>query len=232
MRTTTLTLLVTVVLAAGAGADGVSDRDAAVRAAQVLAARRAWPEAVRAYQDAIAASPREAQLHNQLGICYQRQGDARNARRAYDRAISLNEAYAEAYNNIGTLEHSRGRYKEAIRAYRKAIEIRPVPAFYKNLGTAWLARDDFEQALAAWSEAVRLDPAGLEGDGVKVAVSETDLAKRYYLFAKVLAARGDGEKALDFLTKARAAGFRDFAMIERDRDFATLTGDPRYVALK
>jgi len=231
MRTTTLALMVTVALAAGAAADPAAPGDVLQRA-QVFAARQAWAEAVSAYRDAIAASPRDATLQNQLGICYQRMGDRKSARSAYNMAIHLNEDYAEAHNNLGTLEHSSGRYKQAISAYDKAIKIRPETVFYKNLGTAWLARGNVDKALAAWNEGIRLDPAGFEKEGVSVASADFDLARQYYLFAKLVAARGEIEKALDYLKKAHAAGFNDFTRLERDRDFATLIGDPRYATLK
>jgi tetratricopeptide (TPR) repeat protein len=221
-----------VALATGAAADGQSARGDVLQRAQVLVARQAWAEAVSAYKDAIAASPRDAVLQNQLGICHQRLGDRKSARSAYNMAIFLNKDYAEAHNNLGTLEHTSGRYKQAISAYGKAIEIRPETVFYKNLGTAWLARGNVDKALAAWNEAIRLDPAGFEKEGVSVASADIDLARQYYLYAKLVAARGEVEKALDYLTKAHAAGFKDFAKLERDHDFATLIGDPRYAALK
>jgi tetratricopeptide (TPR) repeat protein len=232
MRTTILALMATVVLAAGAAADDLSAQGDVLQRARILVARQAWAEAASAYKTAIAASPRDAVLHNQLGICYQRLGDTKGARSAYNMAIFLNRDYAEAHNNLGTLEHTSGRYKQAISAYNKALKIKPETVFYKNLGTAWLARGDVDKALAAWSEGIRLDPAGFEKAGVSVASADFDLARQYYLYAKLVAARGEIEKAFDYLKKAHAAGFNDFTKLERDRDFATLIGDPRYATLK
>ena len=53
-----------------------------------------------------------------------------------------------------------------------------------------------------------------------------------YLHAKLLAARGQTERALEYLAKAHAHGFHDFARVEGDKDFASLVTDPRYAALK
>jgi tetratricopeptide (TPR) repeat protein len=226
-----------VVLAAGAVA--AADLPAqgtpsdVLQRAQILAARQSWPDAVAAYKSAIAVTPKDPVLRNQLGICYQRMGDLNAARAAYQAAIELNGKYAEAYNNLGTLEHTRGKYKKAIAAYHRAIEIKPQDAlFFKNLGAAWLARGNVEKALEAWSTAVGLDPLALEGNAVKVATSDIDVARQYYLFAKLVAVRGDIAKAIEYLGKAQAAGFKDFAKLERDRDFAHVVDDPRYVALK
>jgi Flp pilus assembly protein TadD len=240
MRTRTLTLLATAALAAAtarpadlsAPTPGRTTLDV-VQKAEVLAARQSWDAAIAAYREAIAASPKDAALRNRLGICYQRKGDVKSARAAYKKAIGLRKDYAEAWNNLGTLDHARGKYKQAVSAYSKAIQMRPGDAvFHKNLGSAWLARGDVERALEAWTEAFRLDPEGFEGDAVQVPAPGVVLARQYYLYAKLLAARGETERALEYLVKAHAAGFSDFGKVEHDRDFATLVVDPRYAALK
>jgi Flp pilus assembly protein TadD len=201
--------------------------------AELLAARQSWAGAIAAYREAIAASPSDASLRNRLGICHQRKGDSKAARAAYKKALDLRKDYPEAWNNLGTLDHTRGKYKQAISAYSKAIQLDPQDAvFHKNLGAAWLARGDVERALEAWTEAVRLDPATFENEAIGVPAAGVSVARQYYLYAKLLAARGEVEKALEYLAKAHAAGFNDFAKIEKDRDFVSLVADPRYAALK
>ena len=238
MRTRTIALVAGIGLtaaAAGADASGRSpsaNPSEAVKRAEVQVARESWDAAVAAYKEAIVANPEDAALHNRLGICYQRMGDAKTARKAYKKAIDLRADYAEVWNNLGTLDHARGKYKQAISAYSKAIRLDPRTAvFYRNLGSAWLARGDVSRAVEAWNEAHRLDPEVFEGKGI-VAVAGTDLVRQYYLYAKVLAARGDTGRALQYLSKALGLGFRDFSRIENDRDFASLVADPRYAAMK
>jgi tetratricopeptide (TPR) repeat protein len=239
MRTRNLALFAMAALAAStaaadlpAQAKGATAVDTLQRA-ELLVARQSWDGAIAAYREAIAASPKDAALQNRLGICYQKKGDAKAARAANKKALDLRKDYPEAWNNLGTLDHSRGKYKPAISAYGKAIKLNPQDAvFHKNLGAAWLARGDVERALEAWTEAFRLDPAGFEKDAIGVPAAGVSLARQYYLYAKLLAARGETEKALEFLAKAHAAGFTDFGKVEHDRDFATLVVDPRYAALK
>jgi tetratricopeptide (TPR) repeat protein len=240
MRTRTLTLLATAAVAVStvAAAD-LSVPSAArttldtVQRAEVLAARQSWDAAITAYREAIAASPKDAALRNHLGICYQRKGDAKAARAAYRQALGLRKDYAEAWNNLGTLDHARGKYKKAVSAYAKAIQLDPADAvFHKNLGAAWLARGDVDRALEAWTEAIRLDPGSFEANAATVEAPGVTLARQYYLYAKLLAARGHVETALEYLVKAHAAGFTDFGKVEHDRDFASLVVDPRYAALK
>jgi len=240
MRTRTLALFAMAALAAStaaaadlpAQAPGAAKLDTLQRA-ELLVARQSWDGAIAAYREAIAASPKDAALRNRLGICYQRKGDVKAARAAYKKALDLRKDYAEAWNNLGTLDHARGKYKPAISAYGKAIQLNPQDAVvHRNLGAAWLARGDVERALEAWTEAFRLDPAGFESDAIGVPVAGVSLARQYYLYSKVLAARGEIDKALEYLAKAHAAGFNDFGKVEHDRDFATLVVDPRYAALR
>ena len=201
--------------------------------AELAVARQNWTGAISAYREAIVASPSDASLRNRLGICYQRNGDAKAARAAYKKALDLRKDYPEAWNNLGTIDHARGKYKQAISAYAKAVQMNPQdPVFHKNLCAAWLARGDVERALEAWNEAFRLDPATFEGDTVGVPAAGVSLARQYYLYAKLLAARGETDKALQYLAKAHAEGFNDFAKVEKDQDFTTLVADPRYAALK
>jgi tetratricopeptide (TPR) repeat protein len=240
MRTRTLALFAMAALAASsaaaadlpAQAQGATLQDT-LKKAEILAARQSWDGAIAAYREAIAASPSDPALRNRLGICLQRKDDTKAARAAYKKALDLRKDYGEAWNNLGTLDHARGKYKQAIAAYSKAIQMNPQDAvFHKNLGAAWLARGDVERALEAWTEAFRLDPTGFEGDAVKVPAAGVTLARQYYLYAKLLAARGETEKALEYLVKAHAAGFNDFAKIEKDQDFVRLVVDPRYAAIK
>ena len=240
MRTKTLALLGAVaLLAIPRGVRAVDLRAPApaspdaISRAELAAARQSWAGAIDAYREAIAAQPQDATLHNRLGMCYQRAGDANAARAAYRRALELRKDYAAAWNNLGTLDHARGRYKAAVAAYGRAIKLDARDAVYhKNLGSAWLARGDAGKALEAWTEALRLDSAAFEADAMKVPGAGLDFARQCYLVAKVFAARGDVEHAIEYLTKAQAAGFTDFGRLERDRDFAAVLGDPRYAALK
>lgn len=237
MRMQALALLITAATAIEVAAfepQARTNESFAIERADLLAARRDFPAAVAAYRSAIAANPADALLHNRLGMVYQRMGDATAALQAYRKAISLQKNYAAAHNNVGTIEHARGRHKQAIAAYERAIRIEPGNAvFHKNLGSAWLARQRADKALAAWGEAVRLSPESLDNPAVGVPSSDgVSLARQYYLFAKLMAAQGRTDRALEYLVKAQAAGFDEFGKVERDSDFAAIVKDPRYVAMR
>jgi tetratricopeptide (TPR) repeat protein len=136
------------------------------------------------------------------------------------------------WNNIGALEQSRRRFKAAVRAYKRAIEMKPSLATpWKNLGNAYLALGRPQEAFEAYQEAFRLDATILEEQASGIPAAGIDAAAQYALLAKLLAAKGQVEPALDFLERAKAAGYRDFRRIEQDPDFRAVVETPRFRAL-
>ncbi len=199
--------------------------------AVTLVARGDYEGAIAEYGKALALTPNDATLHNQLGICYQSLERYDAARREYDLALAQRPAYAQAWNNVGTLEHARRRFKQAVAAYRKAVDLRPTLATpWKNMGSAYLALGRVEQGLAAYRRAYSLDPGVLESRTGAVA-SGLDRATETYYLAKMFASSGQAEVALQFLLRAEAAGFRDWAKVRHDPDFKTLSEDPRFQQL-
>jgi tetratricopeptide (TPR) repeat protein len=201
----------------------------AVRRAAALVARGQYPAAAEQYRLALEVQPNDATVHNKLGICYQQLKNDTMARREYERALELNPAYAEVWNNLGTLEQSKERFKQAVRAYKKAIEMKPALATpWKNLGNAYLALENVTEAFDAYQEAFRLDPTVLQSEGGGVRAAGIDAATQAYYIAKVLAQKGQKDAALEFLKRAKEAGFRDFARVSADPDFRSVREDPRY----
>lgn len=205
----------------------------AVGKAASLVARGRYADAAGQYRAALEVQPLDASVHNKLGICYQQLQNDAMARKEYELTLELNPAYAEAWNNIGTLEQSRRRFKAAVRAYKKAIEIKPALATpWKNLGNAYLALAQVEQAFEAYQEAFRLDPTVLESQGPGIPAAGLDAATQGYYLAKILATNGQTDAALEYLRRAKEAGFRDFDRVASDPVFRAVVEDPRFQALR
>jgi len=202
-----------------------------VQRAAVHVARGRYAAAVEEYRKALEVQPYDATVHNKLGICYQQMQNDALARREYDRALELDPGYGEVWNNVGTLEQSRRRFKNAVRAYKKAIDVKPGHAsFWKNLGSAYLALGQAEEAFEAYQEAFRLDPTVLESQGPGVAAG-VDLATQSYYLAKLLATNGQTDAAIDFLRRAKDAGFHDFDRVRSDPAFKAVVADPRFAEI-
>ncbi len=204
----------------------------AIKLATILVARGQFAAAAEEFRKVLEFQPNDASLHNRVGICYQHLGNDAMARRHYERALELNGRYAEVWNNIGTLEQSRKRFKPAVRAYKKSIELKPSLATpWKNLGNAYLALGQVQEAFEAYQEAFRLDPTILESQGSAVPAAGVDAATQNFYLAKLLAANGHKDAALDFLRRAKEAGFHDFGRVAADPDFKHVVADPRYKEL-
>jgi tetratricopeptide (TPR) repeat protein len=214
------------------GAARVLEGQHAVRRAAAHVARGRYAAAAEEYKKALLVTPSDATVHNKLGICYQQLRDDPAARREYDRALQLDPGYAEVWNNIGTLEQAGKRFKLAVRAYKKAIETKPGLATpWKNLGNAYLALGRVQEAFEAYQEAFRLDPTVLESQGPGIPAAGIDAATQSYYLAKFLARSGQTDSAIEFLRRAKEAGFRDFDRVATDPEFAAVVADPRFKGL-
>jgi tetratricopeptide (TPR) repeat protein len=198
-----------------------------------VAQRPGCAEAILVYQEGLAANPRDAVLHNKLGVCYLQTGDQKRARREFESAAKLDPKLAEAWNNLGALDHAARKYGRAVTRYQKAIELRPTYAVaFKNMGSAYLARNEVEKGLAAYGEALRLDPAVFDETGSPaIAVPGLDVGTKYFYLAKLSAASGNVDAALELLARARSAGFVEFDKVRRDPDFKAVVGDARFATV-
>lgn len=189
-------------------------------------------ESIPLYRKALTDAPKDAVLHNRLGVCYQRVGETKLARKEYERATSLDKDFASAWNNLGTIYHVAGKHKKAASLYRKAIEKKPeFAAAYRNLGAAELAKGEVAKGVVAYREALRIDPQAFESTSPGIAVAGIAEATQLYFFAKVCAAEGRVDASLDYLTRARAAGFSDMDRVRNDADFKDVVKDARFSAV-
>jgi len=74
-------------------------------------------------------------------------------------------------------------------------------------------------------------PTILEAQGPGIPAAGIDAATQSFYLAKFLAAHGQTDAAIDFLRRAKEAGFRDFARVRSDPDFRAVVADPRYKEL-
>jgi tetratricopeptide (TPR) repeat protein len=119
-----------------------------------------------------------------------------------------------------------------VRAYKKAIAAKPGLAnSWKNLGSAYLALGQTEQAFEAYQEAFRLDPTILESQGPGIPAAGIDVATQNFYLAKLLATNGQTDAAIEFLRRAKGAGFHDFDRVRSDPAFKGVVADPRFAEL-
>jgi Flp pilus assembly protein TadD len=198
-------------------------------AADILAARRNYVQAIAEYQKALKINPNDPVVRNKLGLCLQWSGRPEEAQRQYEQAIKLSPAYAEAWNNLGAYYHGRLKYGQAVKNYQKAVDTKPgFATAYRNMASAYFAQNRLEDGYQALQTAFRLDPTILSGGAVAIQTQDSMAHTQYFFFAKINAANGQVEEAVRFLAKAFERGFKDCSMISRDADFQKIQKEPSF----
>ena len=124
-----------------------------------LLARGRIPEAVQAFEDAIARWPEVASLYCNLGQCLCDLKRYPEAQTACLRALELDPDMAEAWSTLGNVLVGQREHRQAEIAYRRAVELRPLMAGgWCNLGVALFRENRTDEADAAYDQALSLDP--------------------------------------------------------------------------
>jgi Tfp pilus assembly protein PilF len=195
-------------------------------------AHQQYLEAIGDYSQ---APDKSAIIWNKMGMAYHHLFAVDEARRDYVRALQLRPDYPEALNNLGAIYYAKKNYRKAEKYYQKALRLDPKSApIYSNLGTAYFARGKVNEGIDAYRNAFALDPHVFES-GSALLVNESlpahDRAQQDYCLAKLFAASGKNEQAIDYLRKALDEGFTDRKRILEDQTLASLRATPEFAQL-
>ncbi|TRZ90221.1 MAG: tetratricopeptide repeat protein [Methanosarcinales archaeon] len=98
-------------------------------------------------------------IHNNIGIAYDKAGMHREAISEFNEALRLDPGYVEVLNNLAASYHRIGLVDEAIENLRQAISFRPgYPEAHCNLGSIYASSGRFEEALAEFNAALSINP--------------------------------------------------------------------------
>jgi eukaryotic-like serine/threonine-protein kinase len=121
--------------------------------------REGAEERLRWYQAAVAAHPRNAAAHTNLGAALHDKGDLDGAAACCREALRLDPTFASAHNLLGNALRGKGDLDGAIARYREAIRLDPALApAHNNLGSALADKGDVDGAIACFRKAIRIDP--------------------------------------------------------------------------
>ena len=116
-------------------------------------------EAVRHYEQACRAAPRDGNLHLMRGHCYLRLHNAQAAGEAYRKAIDHVPAQAEGYYALGFALFRQGKVRESLVEYERAAKRdRSDPVVHFLMGCAYRKLGSDDQARRAFLRALELDP--------------------------------------------------------------------------
>jgi tetratricopeptide (TPR) repeat protein len=123
-----------------------------------LATLGKYKEAIEPYQKALALTPKDPNILNNLCSAYGKSGRYGEAAQSCQKAIELKSDLAEAYNNLGWTYRQMGRHPEAIQSCKMAIRLQPDLAMaHYNLGNGYAALKRYEEAVESYKQAIRLE---------------------------------------------------------------------------
>ncbi len=125
----------------------------------VLLAAGRYPDAVRAYEEAVALKPDLLEAMTNLATAYSNQGDEETAERWLRRVLDLNGDWADARLNLANGMLRRGRLEEAAAQYREVIQRAPADGLARmNYGVCLEALGRPGEAAEQYRMAIRLAP--------------------------------------------------------------------------
>ena len=117
------------------------------------------PEAMRAFEDAIAKRADFALAHNNLGHVLRAMGDIRRAKIAFQEAVHVDPNFARAHHNLGGIHAALKDYDLAATCFRRGLEIEPNEiSAYSNLGEVLQFMGKYAEALGVYRKGLEIDP--------------------------------------------------------------------------
>ena len=220
--------------------------------ANVLVREGDQAEAIGHYRRALRIRPDYADAHYNLGNVLAKQDETTEAIRHYKEALRINPGFVEAHINLGNELARQGATTEAIKHYRMALQVNPDHAVtHYYLGNILAKQDKTTEAIRHYKEALRINPGFVEphinlGSELAEEGRTTEALKHYnealrispdskaYVFfnmACIHARRDSKEQSLDCLEKAVKNGFKDWNLLQTDKDLENIRGSRRYKAL-
>ncbi len=217
------------------GSPETTPRQSAELRADILMARKMYPEAISAYQKLLASEPKNAILLNKIGVAYQEEGNSARAGHYYKMSFKADPSYARALNNLGTIEYEKKHYGKAVGLYKRAIRLpsdnATTATVYSNLGYAYFAQKQYDNAMGSFQKALTLDSHVFEhhaGFGSIVQQRAiTEPGRFYFIMARTYALAGDIEHCAHYLRMARDEGYKDLLSAANDPVFSPVIKDPR-----
>ncbi len=191
--------------------------------------------AMDCYREAVRKKA-SAEYYNKIAISEIMLRHLPEAEKAARKAVRKDKHMAEGWNNLGVTYYMRRKYEDAIHTYARAISLRPESAsFHNNMAAALMDSKEFDRAMLEYRKAFELDPSFFERqsqNGISAHMgSPQDRAQFAFVMAKLFASSGDLDRALHFLRSAIEDGYPKIDDVYRDKAFAPVRNDERFVAL-
>jgi len=126
-----------------------------------------FPEAIKAYTEAIRRNPKDHVLYSNRAACYTKLGEFNLGIKDCEESINLDPNFVKSYIRKAHLEHVMKQYHKALETYDKARKIDP-----ENVEV----REGFERTLAAVAEQQRAASQGkVDKQAVEQAMADPEI---------------------------------------------------------
>jgi len=126
------------------------------------------PEAIQAFESALAADPGNALAWQNIGLTQVQHDRPGEALAAFDRAFALNDRLPRAWNGRGVALERLGRHEEALESWKRAVSLDPQQfEALLNLGTIALERGDVGLGREALRQFLATAPPGLFAEDLR-----------------------------------------------------------------
>ncbi|HKW88674.1 MAG TPA: tetratricopeptide repeat protein [Candidatus Acidoferrales bacterium] len=200
--------------------------------ADILVARKLYPEAVSSYEKLVKEEPKNAVLLNKIGVACVAWGQKGCAEKYFKKSIKADKNYANPFNNLATVEYDKKHYKKAIELYDKSLELhmdRPATV-YMNRGYAFFAEKQYPEAMGSFQQAIALDPTVFQEAGGFGSIVEdrqtADPGAFYFFLARTYAELGNVDRTAHYLKMARDDGYKKLESAKTDPAFAKVIKAP------
>lgn len=193
--------------------------------------KKVYNVAILQFREATYLKPDSERAFNLLGMAHLMKKNYTQAEEHLRMAISLNNTFSEAYCNIGTVYWKKGELNRAEKMYKKGIELSSnATSAYFNLGNLLISKGKIEEGFAYISKGIKLDPEFLENQkffSANIFGDSMSNPEVFFLYAKLYASLDNLEKTVEYLEKAKKAGFSKWERIEKEDEFNDLRNHPQ-----
>jgi tetratricopeptide (TPR) repeat protein len=177
-----------------------------------------------------------AEYYNKLAITELLLSHPAEAEKSAKKAVRKDKHLAEAWNNLAVSYYMRKKFEAAIRTYERAISLKPDSAsFHNNLAAVLMDSKQFDRGMDEYRKAFALDPSFFDHasqNGISAHMrTPQDRAQFSFVMARLFAANGDLDRTLHFLRSAIEEGYPAIDEVYRDKEFAQIRNDERFLAL-
>jgi Flp pilus assembly protein TadD len=150
--------------------------------------KQKWSQALTHLEKAVSIYPKYAAAWFGLGVCQQRQGNAKSARESYSKALSADPKYLQPYLPLAAMALDEKNWRQAADLSGKLVRLDPIdyPSAFLLNAIANVNLQEFQAAEESARKAVSMDP-------------QHRIPRAEYVLGLILANKRDYDDALPLL---------------------------------